>query len=340
MENNTAQIEARIQKLETETQRRGGGGSIVSFGASTVVWRPGGVTAGNVYATWAEVVAAVAALNGYITVGVDTSLAAAVIPLGAWDLRPAGVVGPVWMVGATPAGTPTVTTAAAAVSIDGLSGLQDIIFDNVSTVDVITVDATHALDFYMNGNSTVFQDAPGATAFIRIVAGGVCQISMRDFSFISTLGGGTNAIQQTAGALQFNIEDGASLDTDQYAYTAGTVTVSVSAGQLFGFIPYQPQAGAPLVNPVGMITSGTAAIVVGTGKTAAIPAFIAPGISTRILVTLRTPAGDAATIKYAALSADRVVGAPGSFQISALDAAGGGAVNGADTSTIDWEVIT
>jgi hypothetical protein len=100
---------------------------------------------------------------------------------------------------------------------------------------------------------------------------------------------------------------------------------------------YLTQAGAAAIVPSKIVQRGSSAIVVGTGKTAAIPAFMSA--NARILVSLKDPVGDALTVKYAALGADRVNGAPGSFQISALVAAGGGAINGADTSTVDWEVL-
>lgn len=46
---------------------------------SAIIWRPGGITAGNTYATWPEVVTVVGLQNGEVTIYVDTSLGAAVI---------------------------------------------------------------------------------------------------------------------------------------------------------------------------------------------------------------------------------------------------------------------
>lgn len=85
-----------------------------------------------------------------------------------------------------------------------------------------------------------------------------------------------------------------------------------------------------------VIQRGSAAIT-GTGKSASIAATITA--ASRIEVTVKTPVGDALTIKYGALSADRVIGAPGSFMIAALVAAGGGAVNVADSSTVDYLIV-
>ena len=83
-----------------------------------------------------------------------------------------------------------------------------------------------------------------------------------------------------------------------------------------------------------------AAIDGATGKSAVIAAHITA--TSKIGVWLKTPSGDALTVKYSALGTDRVVGASGnggSFRISALTAAGGGALNAVDASTLDWEVI-
>jgi hypothetical protein len=345
----TAEYIPRIEKLETLAQRRGGGGgSLVGFGASTVVWRPGGVTAGNVYATWAEVVAAVAALQGDVTVGVDVDLAAAVIPVGAWDLRPAGVSGPVTLVNASKTDpAPFVTVANAVVTIHGLSGLTNVQIDNHATVDLITATPTNRVDFFMRGLSSIFQSIQAAgAAFLRVSGGGggpfapTAQLYVSDFGFVSTLDGGSNAIQVTgAGSIiDLFINDEGIFDTNQLVAGAGGAAVTVAAVQVTGINPYTTQAGAPTAAPFGLVIRGSAAIVVGTGKTAAIPAFVTA--ASRILVSLKTPVGDANTVKYAALAADRVNGNPGSFQISALVAAGGGAVNGADTSTIDYEIST
>jgi hypothetical protein len=50
------------------------------------IFRPGGVRGGNVYTTWASLHAAVTAYTGTRRVIIDASLAAAVIPAGAWDI--------------------------------------------------------------------------------------------------------------------------------------------------------------------------------------------------------------------------------------------------------------
>ncbi len=53
--------------------------------SSGIIWRPDGVSGGNVRATWPEVQAVVDAASGAVLVYVDTSLAPAVVPPGTWN---------------------------------------------------------------------------------------------------------------------------------------------------------------------------------------------------------------------------------------------------------------
>jgi hypothetical protein len=91
----------------------------------------------------------------------------------------------------------------------------------------------------------------------------------------------------------------------------------------------------------GVVKASSAPIVLGTGKTAVIPM---PGLTLNsvILASEKTAAGDGGaspTVKYGALTGDRVFGPAGSFKISALTNAGTGATNPNDASNIDWIVI-
>lgn len=62
-----------------------GGGSPAGSG-SVVVFREGGTTSGNVYATWAETVAAAVAIGGPVAIQFDPSVTTPMtIPSGAWD---------------------------------------------------------------------------------------------------------------------------------------------------------------------------------------------------------------------------------------------------------------
>lgn len=335
--------EGRLQRLEALLYLASGGGAALTF-ASTVLWRPGAVSVGNVYGTWAEVVAAVAKINGAVTIGVDMDGGAAVIPAGAWDLRPTGVSGPVQLAAAgktTAYFAQFVTIANAAVTIHGLTGLVGIQIVNQSTTNVITISAAglEAKEFTLDGYAAIYQSvlAGAANAFIRVASLNGA-ITLSDSAFISSLDGGTNAVQVAAASfLQILINGSSGIDVNQLVAPAGTAVVVGSGDPIPPFVIYAAQAGAPTIIPSGIIQKGTTAIAPGTGKTAAIPAII-NGVNTSIVVSQNAPVGDALTVKYAALVADRVNGAPGSFQITAITAAGGGTANGADTSTIDWIV--
>lgn len=76
-------------------------------------------------------------------------------------------------------------------------------------------------------------------------------------------------------------------------------------------------------------------VQLGNGVSPAIAARISA--ASRIVVTKAIRSGDVGTVDYCALDADRVVGAPGSFKITALDAAG--AIQIGDDSTIDYHII-
>jgi hypothetical protein len=333
-----AQLRARIEELETAVRRASASSGVAGGGiTSTFVWRPSGVSSGNVFATWPEVVTAVAATNGDVTIGVDTDLGAAVIAPGTYDLRPAGVSGPVTFVNASktaPFGNPFITLGPGAVVIQGLTGLNDVSIDNQSTVPVIVNSADGV--FKMQERSTLFQE-PGAGPFWDVTAG-TYSIFLLDFTSITTPGGGTPAVRRSGGSIGLIIEDISSFDANMLTDAGTGTTVSLAPGARF-----LAQAGATGIIPAIQRQAGSTAIAPGTGKTPVIPVFLTS--TAKILVSLKTPVGDANTVKYAALGADRVVGSltsgpVGSFQISALAAGGGGATNGADTSTIDWEVIS
>jgi hypothetical protein len=306
---------------------------ILGAGNSSVVWRPGAVSAGNVFATWAEVVAAVAGMNGAVTIALDTDLAAAVVPPGAYDLRPAGISGPVTMVNGSknpPFAAPFFTLGPGAVTIAGLSGLDDVSVDNQSTVAVVTTTTNGS--FALLRRASIFQE-PGAGAFLA-VTGGDFALYMSAFSTVTTPGGGTPAVEVTApGTLALGVQDTAAFDTNMLTAPAGTVTVSVASGAT-----YNTQAGAPAIVPVKMVQKGTATLA--GGATAAIPVFLSA--TARIFLTVKDGNGtDALTAHgYAVLPADRVVGAPGSIVIRAFAGAVAlAAQDGANGADVDWEVI-
>jgi len=63
----------------------GGGGGGASSGVPTIVWKPGAVSTGAIYATWAEVHAQIIAAIGDIKITIDDGLAPALVPAGVWN---------------------------------------------------------------------------------------------------------------------------------------------------------------------------------------------------------------------------------------------------------------
>jgi hypothetical protein len=324
-------------------------------GASTVVWDPGAATSyDNVYKTWAEVVQAVSAMQGAVDIVVAQS-APPVIPAGNWDLRPPGVFGPVRLCGTNTSGVifgGLVTIANAPVTIHGLSGLHSIAVENQSTVNVMTFNAVEQCLFELNGAAAIYQSAlSGGAAFISISGGGFGHLlSFNDESFISTLDTGTGAIQVTnPGFLNLIVSGNSSFGTNQLKLLSGAFCTALIVGKGGpGYPTLGSQPSAPNLNVFGMQSRGTAKINPGTGKTSPItsdadgnPIVIKAG--SVITCSQRIPTTDGGTtptVRYAALAADRVNGLPGSFKISALTAAGSGAVNLNDKSTIDWILET
>jgi len=70
-----------------------GGGGGGGTGSGTIVFQPGGASFNNVFATWAEIISALALSEGQTTVQIDTQYGAAVIPGGAYNLSGVTLLG-------------------------------------------------------------------------------------------------------------------------------------------------------------------------------------------------------------------------------------------------------
>jgi hypothetical protein len=102
----------------------------------------------------------------------------------------------------------------------------------------------------------------------------------------------------------------------------------------------QKDADATFATTTALAAAVAAAVQKGTTTlVAGVSPLVAATITatSRIGFAIKDPANGALTVKFAALTADRVVGAPGSFRITALLAAG--TINIADTSAMDWWVF-
>jgi hypothetical protein len=75
-------LKGRVQRLESLQQRALSRSAFGAFVSASIIWRPGGVNAGNVVTRFADVQAALDRVQGAASVFVDSSLAPAIVPPG------------------------------------------------------------------------------------------------------------------------------------------------------------------------------------------------------------------------------------------------------------------
>lgn len=139
---------------------------------SVFVFRPGGTTSGNVYADWSDLYADLSVVEGLRLVRIDTSLAAATIPSGTYDLEDVTLVG-------DPDDQRTLVSVADGVTLTNFPRLQDIHFRYLGTSDPLyTVSGSKTLQFI---NSCL--EASGTEPIIdQTGAGAVLEVLMQDRS--------------------------------------------------------------------------------------------------------------------------------------------------------------
>ncbi len=98
----------------------GGGSTPTSDDACCFVWDVGGIESGNTFVVWANLVAALALVEGEKTIRVD---AAATIPAGVYDLNDAWLIGPL----VDPGGVRVKVTAAETTILLGWRGISGLI---------------------------------------------------------------------------------------------------------------------------------------------------------------------------------------------------------------------
>lgn len=118
------------------------------------VFRPGGVDGGNVFTTWAPLVAAMALVQGYKTLQFDNSIAPCVIPAGVWDMTQVEWLG--YFTGAGGVGpSVTISDGAAFTNLRKIGGELGVI--NANTVAAPIVIAP------LPGAAAVFEFGSGIT---------------------------------------------------------------------------------------------------------------------------------------------------------------------------------
>jgi hypothetical protein len=153
------------------------GGSTTDGALGSFVWKPGGVAGGNTFTSWATLAAAVMATQGLTTILVDTSLGAAVIPVGVWNF------GPEQRIDLEGSGFPVVTMADGA-SVSGLLRLANM--ELVTSGSVISpIHITTAATFVVLTLDNVSIVNGGAASAITVDGVGVAEIFLYSGGFIT-----------------------------------------------------------------------------------------------------------------------------------------------------------
>lgn len=153
-----ASIEPRIEALESLSRLATAAGSAALASKTTFVYRPGGITANNVFATWAALYAQLTAMEGPKVVQIDDSIVSpAIIPAGTWDLNNCTLIGRVRSL-------PTNAQCADGCVLQNLAQLDDnVTLISVSTAPVLTLTDGSVL---ILERGCIISSALGAAPFI------------------------------------------------------------------------------------------------------------------------------------------------------------------------------
>lgn len=281
----------------------GGGVATITIPGINLVFRPGGVQGGNVYTIWADLMAALALVQGFKMIQFDNSIVSpCVIPAGVWDMTQVEWNG----------FFPSSPNVSIAVTIsDGASFTNfrkiggEITVTNLNTVTAPVVVPAVANTIFELGSGPM-GDFPqinntGAAPFFdctALTAGQLFQLRMQ-----GVLGGTTRAIELGAspGIVQPTIYDGA-------RFTAGMVAGTNVAAELRIFNFGTGGQVARQAGFVGTITYGRPNLFTGTpalprfwmfpasvnqGPTAPSPAAFTPatGLGMNACLRFNTTAG-------------------------------------------------
>jgi hypothetical protein len=226
----------------------------------SVVFRPGGVAGGNVYTTWASMMADLAQFQGPKDIYVDDSLAAAHVTAGAWNLDLCTLIGNF--------NSPTETLifdVGATITATQWWIRNGLVCQSVSTAAVWTTTGAFSI-VYLDGGSNIQSAAAPAVPFITSGSTTETVVTLTSDSF---LGDGTHAVLNVpAGKPTFvNLFSGSTLDaaastgagTRQASYDSSS-TVSDTTFAL----NYLPTAN--LVTVSGNTGTGTHTVTTTTGN--------------------------------------------------------------------------
>ena len=162
----------------------GGGGGSSPF--SSIVYRPGGVSGVNVYATWAEVMAAFNALSGLVRIGIDDSIVSPAVVSADSDLQARAVFVPARQ--QSPLVAPPTLTVADGRQILNPAGVDGFVrlLANSTVVRPIAFSAGAAHLFELS-NGARFENA-GATPAFQIAGADQLVLTAFGGSYVTSTG--------------------------------------------------------------------------------------------------------------------------------------------------------
>lgn len=188
----------------------------------TFVFRPGGVAGGNVFTTWASLMAAMDVVAGPKWIEVDASIEAAHMTAGAWDLNACTLTAAQGTQQLIIDQGATITPTTLSLTIDGGLFLQ-----NNSTEPVWTTSMAGFYLLVMRGFAEIACSA-GAAAFLHGVAGAAgIQVSMIESAVLGDYA--HNVIASDAGVTVYIIETDISSIYPHSLAGAGTIQVTLAA---------------------------------------------------------------------------------------------------------------
>ncbi len=293
-------------------------------------YQQGGVAGNGIYTSFATAYAAAIAKGVRVTLYVDNSLGSPVVTAGAYDFTR------ITLANFKPQ-TITILILQDGVTVSNWSRINNLTIESQS-LSTITTISTAGFMMYLHDAARFRTSGACAAPIFSVVSAFPVWNLYESSAFLAPTAPSTQAV--------------ASFDAGSTGTIFAAVPSTVAAGSLAGAgacqvfgqganVSVGAQAGLLGAFSVsGIIQRGIATIDGVTGKTVAITANLTA--ASRIFCNVNSPANDALTAKgYAAQGADRTVAAStiaSTFKISALVAAGSGAVNTADTSTVDWTV--
>lgn len=258
---NEGSVSNRLKGIEAKlagARARAAAGASGALGP-TFVFRPGGVAGGNVYTTWASLMASVGQRAGPKTIEIDSSLAAAHMTAGAWNLDACTLSG---FYGAGGVGAVLTVDEGAVLSFTKLviSGGLDVVCDATATYPVT---ATELQRIELRDYAQLSAEA-GAVAFWHVPNGIIAALD----AFQGSLGDDTHTIVQVdAGGSLYVTTFG--LNGVQHNAIAGAGTVSISYDATSP--PDMPQPGTQTALSESYATSYGAGV---PGNWQPAPAFV------------------------------------------------------------------